>query len=94
MLKCDYAVVPDKVEDILSSISTTSNQEEILFNADFPPNPLLSNDPELLPLSRETHQHLDCPQGKRETGGTVTGWWNCVNRQVKYCHQGDESIQE
>ena len=54
MSERDYAVVPDEGEDILSSISTTSNQEQILFNADFPPNQLLSDDPELSPSSRET----------------------------------------
>ena len=66
MSERDYAIVPDEVEDPLSSMSTTPNQEEILFNADFLPDQLLSNDPELSPSSRETHQHLDCLQRKRE----------------------------
>jgi hypothetical protein len=66
MSERDYTIVPDEAEDILSSPSTTLNQEDILFNADFPPDQLLSDDPEISPKNRETLRHLDCLQEKRQ----------------------------
>ncbi len=67
MCEHHYPVLPDEVDDMLSSEGTIQSQsDEILLNAGYPPDQLLSDDPELAPNSRESLRHFDCLQEKRQ----------------------------